>query len=281
MKKKIFFIILLGLLIAVLFLIPKDTYKKIFGKDDNSDDNSELRETILVYMCDENDQIVGVNAYVDALEEDLISQKFDIITKKTGEFKSDYETTINTKTSLVSHEIENNILTLNVSNEFLESEGRTTLEQLVWTFCCDNINELVIKIEDEEVKCLNDFYFDQLSKDMGINICLETNYLFEASHTTIIEYQNDLIIPVTYFYLNTDECDFIVSKLFDSEIVMADGYDYELTQTSITIDVSTNNPLSENLKQSIEETLKYNLGITNITIQGLDDVLFVITEDQK
>ncbi len=278
MKKKIIFIILLGLLIAILFLIPKDTYKKIFGQDDTKISNDDLKETVLVYMCNQKEQLVGVNAYVNAIEEDVIAQKFDIITNKTGEFKDNYATTVNTKTTLLSYEIEEDVLTLNVSNDILESEGRTTLEQLVWTFCNDDISEIVISIDDEPIHCLNDYQYDKLTKDMGINLCFETNYLFEANHTTIIEYTNDLIIPVTYFYIGMDECDFIVSKLFDSEIVMASGYEYELTPTSLIIDVSTNDQLSPDLKQSIKQTIKYNLGVSNITIQGIDSVLLEITE---
>lgn len=277
MKKKIIFIILLGLLIAVLFLIPKETYQKIFGQDKIRNEDL-LKETILVYMCNQNEQIVGVNAYVEAVEEDIISQKFDIITKKTGEFKENYDTTINTKTSLLNYEINDHLLTLYVSNDILESEGRTTLEQLIWTFCDDEINEIVISVDDATINCLNNFQFDRLTKDLGINLCMETNYLFEASYTTIIEYQKDMIVPVTYFYLDMNECDFIVSKLFDSEIVMASGYDYELTLSSIIIDISSNAPLSDNLKQSIKETIKYNLGISNITIQGIDSVLLEISE---
>ena len=60
----ILLIYVLGLLIAVLFLIPKDTYSKIFGKDNNQDNNINVSgEPVLVYMCNDKDLIVGVNAY--------------------------------------------------------------------------------------------------------------------------------------------------------------------------------------------------------------------------
>lgn len=277
MKKKLIFIILLGLLIAVLFLIPKDTYAKIFGKGNSQDDNINVSgEPILVYMCNDKNQIVGVNAYVASVEEDAISQKFDILTKKTGTFNDTYTTTINTNTSLVSYETENNILTLNLTEDFLNSEGRKTIEQMVWTFCDDEINELVINVNDQKINSLNGFNFDNITKDLGINITCETSYLFEANHTTIIEYLNECILPVTYFYLDMEACDFIVSKLFDSEIVVENGYDYVLSENSVIIDVSSNNLLSENLKKSLEATFNYNLNISNITVQGIDQVLLEI-----
>ncbi|MBE6130837.1 MAG: hypothetical protein E7183_03875 [Erysipelotrichaceae bacterium] len=279
MKKKIIFIILLVILIAVLFLIPKDTYRKIFGKDDDIQANiEENNEKILVYMCDENNQLVGVNAYVNSLEEDLINQKFDILTKKTGTFKNTYDTSINTMTSLISYELNNNVLSLNVSKEFLESEGRKTIEQIVWTYCNDEINEVEVLVEGELINSINGFYFDNLSIDMGINLTCETNFIFEAKTTTVIEYVDDLIRPVTYVYKDLDECDFIVSKLFN-EIYNNREYDYVISTDSIIIDLAVETSLSENLKKSIVETINYNMNISNIQVQGLNQVLLEITEE--
>lgn len=279
MKKKIIFIILLVILIAVLFLIPKDTYRKIFGKDDDIQANiEENNEKILVYMCDENNQLVGVNAYVNSLEEDLINQKFDILTKKTGTFKNTYDTSINTMTSLISYELNNNVLSLNVSKEFLESEGRKTIEQIIWTYCNDEINEVKVLVEGELINSINGFYFDNLSIDMGINLTCETNFIFEAKTTTVIEYVDDLIRPVTYVYKDLDECDFIVSKLFN-EIYNNREYDYVISTDSIIIDLAVETSLSENLKKSIVETINYNMNISNIQVQGLNQVLLEITEE--
>ena len=279
MKKKIIFIILLVILIAVLFLIPKETYSKIFGKDDNIQTNVEEKsEKILVYMCDENNQLLGVNAYVNSLEEDLINQKFDILTKKTGTFKNSYDTCINTMTSLISYELNENTLSLNVSKEFLESEGRKTVEQLVWTYCNDEITEVEVLVEGEAINSINGFYFDVLSLNMGINLTCETNFIFEAKTTTIIEYVDDIIRPVTYVYKDLDECDFIVSKLFN-EIYNNKEYDYVISTDSIIIDLAVETSLSENLKKSIVETINYNMNISNIQVQGLNQVLLEITEE--
>lgn len=279
MKKKIIFIIVLVILIAVLFLIPKETYRKIFGKDDSLDTNKEVNtESVLVYMCDESDYLVGTNAMVSSIEEDFISQKFDILTKKTGTFKENYSTTINTMTSLLDYEINEDILTLNLSSEFLESEGRKTLEQIVWTYCDDEINEIQIKVDEKLINSLNGFYFDKLTLDMGINLTCETSFLFEANTTTVIEYVGEIIRPVTYVYEELDECDFIVSKLF-SDIYYNKEYDYVISSDSIIIDLDIETSLNENLKQSIVETIKYNMNINNIQVQGLNQVLLEIKEE--
>ena len=45
------------------------------------------------------------------------------------------------------------------------------------------------------------------------------------------------------------------------------------------IDVGIEYELSEDLKKSIEETIKYNLNINNIKIMGLESVLLEINEN--
>ena len=279
MKKKLIFIVLLIILIIVLFLIPKDTYRKIFGKNENNSLNNEVySENVFVYMCDETEYLVGVNAVVSSLEEDLIGQKFDILTKQTGTFKNNYTTCINQLTKLIDYEINDGVLVLNLSCEFLESEGRKTLEQLVWTYCDENIKELEIKVDNEKINSLNGFYFDELNPEMGINLTCETSFMFEANVTTIIEYENDLIKPVTYVYENNDECDFIVSKLF-KDIYINKEYDYVISSDSIIIDLAIEHTLSDDVKKSIAETIKYNMNINNIQVQGLNQVLLEIKEE--
>lgn len=279
MKKKIIFLILLIIFIIVLFLIPKDTYKKIFG---NNTSDSVLNETnnesISVYMVDENNMLVGVNAYVESIEEDIINQKFDILIKETGVFKEKYDTTINTMTKLLDYNLDENVLTLNLSKEFLESEGRTTLEQIVWSFCDDNIKSVNLMVDGENINCLNGFYFDKLNKEMGINITYESGFVFEGKTTTVIEYLGSIIKPVTYVYYDENECDFIVSKLL-KDFYETKEYDYVVNKDSIIIDLQTDTLLSENTKKSIAETIKYNMEINNIQIQGLNQVLLEINDN--
>lgn len=279
MKKKIIFLILLIIFIIVLFLIPKDTYKKIFG---NNTSDSVLNETnnesISVYMVDENNMLVGVNAYVESIEEDIINQKFDILIKETGVFKEKYDTTINTMTKLLDYNLDENMLTLNLSKEFLESEGRTTLEQIVWSFCDDNIKSVNLMVDGENINCLNGFYFDKLNKEMGINITYESGFVFESKTTTVIEYLGSIIKPVTYVYYDENECDFIVSKLL-KDFYETKEYDYVVNKDSIIIDLQTDTLLSENTKKSIAETIKYNMEINNIQIQGLNQVLLEINDN--
>ena len=56
-------------------------------------------------------------------------------------------------------------------------------------------------------------------------------------------------------------------------------YDYVINNDLIIIDLSTDTSLSENTKKSIAETIKYNMDINNIQIQGLNQVLLEVNEN--
>jgi hypothetical protein len=52
-----------------------------------------------------------------------------------------------------------------------------------------------------------------------------------------------------------------------------------LNEESLIIDIASNLELTDNQKRSIEETIKYNLGVSNITIQGIESVLLEIISE--
>ena len=49
MKKKIIFIILLGVLLCILFLIPKETYQKIFNRSSKPSENNYKENILKIY----------------------------------------------------------------------------------------------------------------------------------------------------------------------------------------------------------------------------------------
>ena len=50
-----------------------------------------------------------------------------------------------------NYNVDGNVLELNLSSEFLNSESRNTIEQLVWTYCDDEISELRVSVENEPI----------------------------------------------------------------------------------------------------------------------------------
>ena len=275
MKKKIILIVCLIVVIAVLVAIPKQTYQKWFGKTPTTDNPPTVyTEYQTVYVKNAGQKIVGVKIGVASIEEDQISQKWDLLTKNGNVLPSGYTSAIAPSATLVEHELTNGVLTLHVSNDFLKSEGRSAVEALAWTFCDDQIHEVIVKIDGEVVKELNEYRFKKIAKEIGVNMTYETSYLFEATCTTIIHHNGDNIIPVTYFYMDTNVCDYIIKKTLDEQMVSSKGYSFTLAEDGLVINLATNDKLDEKTLLSISESVQFNLNVDYLTINGIESVLY-------
>ena len=263
MKKKIIIIVacLLGILAITAMLIPKKVYQKWFNKEEPT----QSEYNILVYVKNSKNQIVGINVPVSNLEEDQIRQKWNIMTTNNNLIPSGYESVVSSDIELTDYLIEDNILKLQVSNNIVE-ENRQSLEALVWTFVDNNIEELEIYVDEQLVTEVSDYKISKLNKEMGINYTYETLYLYESTATTIVFQEDDYILPVTYFHLNDDVCDYIVMKILDN--VDGNEYDYTLTDSVLTIDFVDASILTTNQIASISESVALNFELSSLNINN-------------
>lgn len=279
MKKKIIIVCVLILLIIVLLLIPKDVYLKIFNKEDpvTNEESSLVYQTI--YAENEDGILVGIKVGLDSIEEDVISQKWDILTINSNLLPKGYSSPIISNTKLLDYQIDNNVLTLNLTEDFINSNGRKAIECLAWNFCCDDIDEVVVKINDQVVKEINNYQFNKINKNIGVNLTFDTPYLFETDYSTVIFYENDQILPVTYFFENDfDKITYTLNKLFDTddtlkEVVSGSLYSYEITDELLVINIDTSCVFSEMLTESINNTIKLNFDVSGYIINGIDSVI--------
>lgn len=260
---------------VVLMLIPKSTYEKIFGVNEPTNKPTVYDYYQVVYVIDTNERLVGLKVGVEAILEDQIRQKWDLLTENNKTLPVGYTSPIS-KASLNSYQIIDEVLNLDVSEEFLTSNGKLAISSLAWTFCNedDNIKEVIVNINGEKLTELKDYHFNKINKKIVANTEYETNFLYEAKYTTVIHYENDTIIPVTYFYLNTDECDYIVSKLFDEELCNSEEYDYLLSAEQIVINLGISGTINNNTLKALVDTLAYNYEAVQITINGLDNIIY-------
>lgn len=96
----------------------------------------------------------------------------------------------------------------------------------------------------------------KISKEIGTNFTYETSYLFEADYTTVVFYENDFILPVTYFYKDINEYDFMISKIFSENNIELTDYTYTIDNENLVIQINDNITMSDSLKQTLEETVK-------------------------
>ena len=211
---------------------------------------------------------------VEEIEEDQIAQKWNLLTSQMNKIPQGYSSPITPSTVLNDYKIEDNKLILNVSEDILRSSGRLAIESLAWTFCNDEIKEVVLRVDENVVNLISDYQFNKISKEIGTNFTYETSYLFEADYTTVVFYENDFILPVTYFYKDINEYDFMISKIFSENNIELTDYTYTIDNENLVIQINDNITMSDSLKQTLEETVKLNFSVDAMTVNGVDTVLY-------
>ena len=277
MKSKIKIIILafVLLLVGVACAIPKTTYEKWFNSDKQEELNSNI-ETKLVYVKNKNGLLVGLEVPVKEENEDEIIQKWNLLTVHSDNIPSGYSTTLNKNTSLDSYKINDYILELNVSSDITSSEGRTTVESLAWTFINDEIKEVKLFVDGLEVKEINNYLIRKIDKNIGVNLEYETNYLYEANATTLVYYEQDYILPVTYLHLEEDVCSYIVEKTYnmyqkDEEVWK---YEYTLTEESLEVNFTEELEVEQRVLLTLSHSFDLNLDIVNLSINNSNSNLY-------
>ena len=270
-KIKIILVVAVLLIVGVLLAIPKTTYEKWFNKDSVFDNvvNEDNEDVLLVYLENKDGKLVGVNVKVDSLENDLILQKWNLLTSDIG-LPNGYKSVLSQNVNLNSYEIKDHILVLDVSSEIHSTNGRKMLECLAWTFIEGEIEEIKLRENGVELTEINGYHISKINKKMGINLDYETSYLFESIATTVVYTMDDYILPVTYFHLEEDVCTYIVEKtlsVFNEEF---SNYEYELNEEALVInfldEVTLSNKTLESLTKSFEinfELIKFSVNTTS------------------
>jgi hypothetical protein len=274
MKKKIILVVAVLAILITLICIPKTTYQKWFGKTPNDNPVDTNKEYQTIFVVDEKNKLVGLKVPVEEIEEDQIAQKWNLLTSQMNKIPQGYSSPITPSTVLNDYKIEDNKLILNVSEDILRSSGRLAIESLAWTFCNDEIKEVVLRVDENVVNLISDYQFNKISKEIGTNFTYETSYLFEADYTTIVFYENDFILPVTYFYKDINEYDFMISKIFSENNIELTDYTYTIDNENLVIQINDNITMSDSLKQTLEETVKLNFSVDAMTVNGVDTVLY-------
>lgn len=274
MKKKIILVVAVLAILITLICIPKTTYQKWFGKTPNDNPVDTNKEYQTIFVVDEKNKLVGLKVPVEEIEEDQIAQKWNLLTSQMNKIPQGYSSPITPSTVLNDYKIEDNKLILNVSEDILRSSGRLAIESLAWTFCNDEIKEVVLRVDENVVNLISDYQFNKISKEIGTNFTYETSYLFEADYTTVVFYENDFILPVTYFYKDINEYDFMISKIFSENNIELTDYTYTIDNENLVIQINDNITMSDSLKQTLEETVKLNLSVDAMTVNGVDTVLY-------
>ena len=143
----------------------------------------------VVYALHESDNLV--KTYVEKGEEqDPIHAIFDVLTTKSNQLPAGTTSLISPMTTLNDYKLDNGVLTLDLSADFLDyttEEEQDLLSSLVWTYTeLADVDKVKFEIDGESVNNLNGALSvgRGLDRSMGINLELDTTN-FDVTSITI------------------------------------------------------------------------------------------------
>ena len=269
LKRKIllFSLIIVVLGIYILFNkkeLPNTTYQNV-----NND---------YVYLLDNDNYLVRTNQYVDSDSElNNIKEKINYLiinSKNNILINNNYQPLIPENTRIIDLKIDNDILKINFSKEFLNVNAKNEekmIEALIYTLTeSNNINGIMLFVDGSILDKLpnsNNVLPPLLTRDYGINKTYNLNSYKNVNHTTIYYIKNHNYLPVTFINNDSKEkIEVIIEELKSNSLNQTNliSYlkanaileDYEILNDSINL--SFNKYIFEdfNSKEILEE-VKY------------------------
>ena len=231
-----------------------------------------------------------------------IIETLTINSKKSTYIRDGFKPIIPENTKIIDLKLDNEILTINFSKEFLtvnETNEESMLEALIYSLTelkeIKKIKILVENIPFTKLPNSNKKLPEYLDKTYGINKIYNLNSLKETSKTTIyyLSKINDYYyyVPVTKVSNEKlERAEIIIKELKSTPIyhtnlisylaASANMTNYELLEN--TINLSFNNYLIANMKEEqILEEVKYSIALSLRDTYGINEVIFNIPDSEN
>lgn len=231
-----------------------------------------------------------------------IIETLTINSKKSTYIRDGFKPIIPENTKIIDLKLDNEILTINFSKEFLtvnETNEEPMLEALIYSLTelkeIKKIKILVENIPFTKLPNSNKKLPEYLDKTYGINKIYNLNSLKESSKTTIyyLSKINDYYyyVPVTKVSNEKlERVEIIIKELKSTPIyhtnlisylaASANMTNYELLENAISL--SFNNYLIANMKEEqILEEVKYSIALSLRDTYGINEVIFNIPDSEN
>ena len=231
-----------------------------------------------------------------------IIETLTINSKKSTYIRDGFKPIIPENTKIIDLKLDNEILTINFSKEFLtvnETNEEPMLEALIYSLTelkeVKKIKILVENIPFTKLPNSNKKLPEYLDKTYGINKIYNLNSLKETSKTTIyyLSKINDYYyyVPVTKVSNEKlERVEIIIKELKSTPIyhtnlisylkASANMTNYELLENAISL--SFNNYLIANMKEEqILEEVKYSIALSLRDTYGINEVIFNIPDSEN
>lgn len=264
------------------------------------------KDEMPIFLVD-NSNYVARTSIVKSSEtiNEQIKEIIEILTinsKKSTYIRDGFKPIIPENTKIIDLKLDNEILTINFSKEFLtvnETNEEPMLEALIYSLTelkeIKKIKILVENIPFTKLPNSNKKLPEYLDKTYGINKIYNLNSLKETSKTTIyyLSKINDYYyyVPVTKVSNEKlERVEIIIKELKSTPIyhtnlisylkASANMTNYELLENAISL--SFNNYLIANMKEEqILEEVKYSIALSLRDTYGINEVIFNIPDSEN
>lgn len=264
------------------------------------------KEEIPIFLVDSLEYIARTSIVKNSEStEELIIEVIASLTigsEKSNYIRDGFKGIIPENTKVLDTSLEDNILTINFSKEFLnvslESEEKM-LEALVYSLLeIPDVKKISILVEGEKLKNLPNSKKklpEFLDRSFGINKIYNLDSIKDTSKTTIyyLSKYNDYYyyVPVTKITNDTTEkAEIIIKELKSTPIYHTNLISYLAASTNITnyeilensISLSFDNHLLANLNdEDMLEEVKYSIALSMRDSYGVDEVLFNFPDSEQ
>ena len=257
------------------------------------------KEEIPIFLVDSMEYIARTSIVKESeTTEELIEEVIDSLTigsEKSNYIRDGFKGIIPKNTKVLDTTLEENILTINFSKEFLnvsESDEEKMLEALTYSLLeIPEIKKISILVEGVKLKNLPNSKKklpEFLDRNFGVNKIYNLDSIKDTSKTTIyyLSKYNDYYyyVPVTKISNDaTEKVEIIINELKSTPIYHTNLISYLAASTNITnyellensITLSFNNHLLANLKdEEMLEEVKYSIALSIRDSYGVEEVLF-------
>lgn len=270
------------------------------NKIDYIDNNKDNYVSSYIYLIDSNNYVSRVNVVlISSGDVDKIKEIIDYLTVDSGKsnyIKDGFNQVIPKNTKLLSVVIDDNIVKLNFSKEFLsvnDDDVDNMISSIIYSITSLNNNyKISFYVEGNLLTNLpnNEIIDTIVDRNFGINKVYNVNYITGSCQTTIyyLSKINDYYYYVPITLINNDKDDKI--KIIIEEMVSKTIYQtnlisylknikeisYEITSDSLILKLNSNNFVSENL---IEETL-YTINLSLLDNYDIKEIIYYIDNNR-
>ena len=264
------------------------------------------KEEMPIFLVDNKDYVARTSIVKNSSE--TIEQTKEIIealtknTKKSNYIRDGFKPIIPDGTKTLDLKLEENILTINFSKEFLninESDEEKMIEAIIYSLTeIKDVKKISIFVEGNKLIKLpnsNKKLPDYLDKTYGINKIYNLDSLKETTKTTIYYLSKNkdyyYYVPVTKVSNEkTERVEIIIKELKSTPIYHTNLISYLAASANITsyellentISLSFNNYLIANMKEEdILEEVKYSIALSIRDTYGINEVIFNIPDTEN